>query len=127
MGKYNSIEDHLSSTHKAYSDWSPEYFKDKASRHGENVLAIVNNILEECDYPEVGYKRIMGIIQLHRDYGSQRLNDACHRALIAGINSYKRIGNILKNNLDKVPISIEKDDTPHIPRHANIRGSGAYK
>ena len=68
----------------------------------------------------------MGIIQLHRAYGSQRLNDACQRALHAGTSSYKRISNILKNNLDKEPITTEDENTPHIPEHANIRGSGAY-
>ncbi len=125
-GSYNTNKDHLSSTHKAYSDWSPGYFKNKASRHGENVLAVVENVLKECDYPETGYKRAMGIIQLHRAYGSQRLNDACHRALHAGTSSYKRISNILKNNLDKEPITTEDENTPHIPEHANIRGSGAY-
>jgi hypothetical protein len=126
MGNYNTKEDHLSSTHKAYSDWSPGYFKNKASRHGENVLAVVNTILEECDYPEPGYKRAMGIIQLHRAYGSSRLDDACQRALLAGTSSYKRICNILKNNLDKEPITTEEGNTPHIPEHANIRGPGAY-
>lgn len=125
-GSYNTNKDHLSSAHKAYSDWSPEYFKSKASRHGENVLAVVNNVLEECDYPETAYKRAMGIIQLHKAYGSSRLDDACQRALHAGTSSYKRISNILKNNLDKEPINNEEENTSHIPEHDNIRGPGAY-
>jgi transposase len=125
-GSYNTNKDHLSSTPKAYSDWSPEYFKNKASRHGENVLAVVNNVLEECDYPETGYKRAMGIVQLHKAYGSHRLDNACQRALLAGTSSYKRISNILKNNLDIEPITSQEKNTSHIPEHDNIRGPGAY-
>ncbi len=71
-------------------------------------MAIVNNVLAGCDYPETAYKRAMGIVQLHRAYGSQRLNNACEKALFAGTCSYKRISNILKNNLDSVPILTEK-------------------
>ena len=127
MGAYNTNKDHLSSTHKAYTDWSPEYFKNMASKHGENVLAVINNVLAGCDYPETAYKRAMGIIQLHRAYGSQRLDDACKRALLAGTHSYKRISNILKNNQDKIPLLIEEDNAPHIPAHNNLRGAAAYK
>lgn len=127
MGAYNTNKDHLSSTHKAYTDWSPEYFKNMASKHGENVLAVINNVLAGSDYPEIAYKRAMGIIQLHRAYSSQRLDDACKRALLAGTHSYKRISNILKNNQDKVPIITEENDARHIPTHCNLRGATAYK
>ena len=97
-----------------------------ASKHGENVLAVINNVLAGCDYPETAYKRAMGIVQLHRAYGSQRLNNACERALFAGTCSYKRISNILKNNQDSVPIFTEENNVPHIPEHCNIRGASAY-
>ena len=127
MGLYNTNKDHLSSTHKAYTQWSPDYFKNMASKHGENVLTIISNVLTESDYPETAYKRAMGIIQLHKAYGPQRLDNACKRALLAGTCSYKRISNILKNNQDKVPIITEENDAPHIPTHCNLRGATAYK
>jgi len=127
-GNYNTIKEHLSSTHKAYMDWSPEYFKRLASKHGENVLAIISHILTQSDYPETAYKRSMGIIQLHRSYGSDRLNNACRRALIAEIYSYQRISNILKYSQDKLPLSTEQNTkASHIPKHNNIRGASAYK
>lgn len=127
MGSYNTNKDHLSSTHKAYSQWSPDYFKRMASKHGPNVLAVVDQLIIGCDYPEVGYKRAIGIIQLHRAYGSTRLDNACKRALLAGTYSYKRISNILKNNQDKLPLIQDEDNVPHIPVHSNLRGASAYK
>lgn len=87
-GSYITDKDHLSSTHRFYSDWSPEFFKRKAAPHGEHVLECVEKILAAQDYPEVGYKRALGVIQLHRAYGSGRLNDACKRALDTDACSY---------------------------------------
>lgn len=126
-GIYITNKEHLSSTHKAYTDWSPDYFKKMATKHGEKVQAIIEQVFINCDYPETAYKRAMGIIQLHRIYGSQRLNNACQRALYAETCSYRRISNILKNNQDKEPIIEKKEEEPHIPEHDNLRGASVYK
>jgi len=127
-GSYNTNKDHLSSTHKAYTDWNPDYFKRMAAKHGENVLAVINHVVTGHDYPEVGYKRAMGIIQLHRAYGSERLDKACQRALVAETCSYKRISNILKNNQDRLPLTQEEEcNIPHIPKHSNLRKPSDYK
>ena len=128
-GSYNTNKDHLHSTHRFYSDWSPEFFKKKAGVHGKYVQLCVEQILTEVDYPEVGYKRAMGLIQLHRTYGSDRLDRASQRALQADAVSYKRIQNILKNNLDQTSLfyrDLEGDGT-HIPEHGNIRGASNYR
>jgi transposase len=128
-GAYITNTDHLSSTHKFYSDWNPEFFRQKAAPHGQHVLACVEKILIAQDYPEIGYKRALGVIQLYRAYGSQRLDQACKRALDTDACSYTRIKNILKNNMDKVPL-YEGDlqsANDHIPFHSNIRGASAYE
>jgi hypothetical protein len=71
----------------------------------------------------------MGVIQLHRAYGSQRLDNACKRALQADAATYMRIRNILKNNLDKSSLFYRdlEEDKSHIPDHGNIRGASAYR
>lgn len=128
-GKYTINKNHLSSRHKAYSDWSPKYFQNKAANHGPYVQALVESILAEGDYPEVNYKRAMGIIQLHKNYGSERLNKACERTLLAGSVSYLRVKNILKNNHDRLDFSPEElnANQSHIPKHENTRGETYYK
>jgi transposase len=128
-GAYSSNKEHLSSTHKYYSDWSPEFFKNKAAHHGSHVATCVGQIIAGVDYPEIGYKRAMGVIQLHRSYGSHRLDNACKRALQADAVSYRRIQNILKNNLDQSSLFFQdlEEDKPHIPKHQNIRGASNYK
>ncbi|MFA5651596.1 MAG: IS21 family transposase [Proteiniphilum sp.] len=127
-GSYNTNPDHLSSTHRAYLDWNPDYFKNKAAAHGEHVVGCVEQILSSVDYPEIGYKRVIGLLQLHKAYGSGRLNRACEMALKAGIPSYARIKNILKNNMDRASIIYNETGNArsHIPRHQNIRGASSY-
>jgi transposase len=124
-GVYTTIKDHLSSTHQAYQSWSPEYFKTLAEKQGEYVMKLIEALICQNDYPETAYKRAMGIIQLHHKYSSERLNNACQRALYANAISYRNVKNILKNNLDKDPISMEDLDQTksHIPPHKNIRRS----
>lgn len=127
MGLYNTNKEHLSSSHKAYSEWSPEFFKQKASEHGTYVIEIIERLIAATDYPETAYKSAMGIIQLNREFGSERLNKACQRALYAGTHSYKRIKNILRNNQDKESLPTVDTLNSHIPMHGNLRGASAYQ
>jgi hypothetical protein len=128
-GHYITNKDHLSSTHQAYSQWSPEYFERQAFKHGEWVGRLVRGLFAKGDYPEINYKRAMGIIQLHKSYGDQRLDRACQRAVEAEIFSYRRLKNILANNQDQqVEVQDHLDENQsHIPRHNNVRGAKHYQ
>jgi len=128
-GVYITNKEHMSSSHQHYISWSPDFFRNKAAEHGPNVIDCINVLLARYEYPEVAYKSSMGIIQLHKQYGSERLDNACKRAVALNCCSYKRIKNILENNLDKEGfISAHiSNNTPHIPPHDNIRGAQAYQ
>ena len=71
----------------------------------------------------------MGVIQLHRVYGSERLNKAFERALYGDYYQYNRVKNILVNKLHQEPIDTEvlENEITHIPIHENIRGAAAYQ
>ena len=127
-GVYITIKDHLSSSHQAYKDWSPEYFKSLSKRHGVSVMMFIEGIINQSDYPEIAYKRAMGVIQLHREYGSERLNNACQRALYGNALKYHTVKNILKNNLDNEQLNLDnlEQTQTHIPKHGNIRGANTY-
>lgn len=127
-GIYNTIKDHLSSTHQAYKEWSPKYFKTLAKKHGESVMMFIDALMHQNEYPEVAYKRAMGVIQLHKEYGSERLNNACQRALYGKALSYNNVKNILRNNLDKEHLNQQEleQTKSHIPHHENTRGASEY-
>jgi len=128
-GAYTTNQEHLSSTHRAYVQWSLDYFRTLARKHGPCVEEFICALITQGDYPEVNYKRAMGVIQLQKNYGSERLNKACEKALIAGIFSYRRLKNLLTYNLDQVEIDLDalQEKQSHIPQHENIRGATHYK
>lgn len=128
-GTYITNKDHLSSTHKAYSQWSPEFFRKKASGYGEAVEAFMKGLFTNADYPEVNYKRANGILQMSKTYGSDRLNKACSRACELGEYKYTLVKNILLNKQEELELDFDQlhDQTSHIPAHNNIRGANYYK
>ena len=67
----------------------------------------------------------MGIMRLGKEYGQERLEAACSRALTIGSPSYKRIQAILKKGLDRLPLQKEVSETSCI-HHADIRGPEYY-
>ena len=64
-----------------YADWSPERILRWAGEIGPEVAALVGKVLDEGEHPEQGFKVALGIINLHRKYGEERLQRACGRAL----------------------------------------------
>jgi transposase len=126
-GTYITNKDHLSSTHRYYSDWSPQYFTDKARKVGINVELFMTGLFQRADYPEINYKRANGILQLAKTYGDKRVDKACLRAVFNDAYSYQMIKNILQNNMDNQQIEQLQNETSHIPDHENIRGAAHYQ
>lgn len=125
-GKYTTNPDHLSSSHKAYSQWSLAYFQNRARSVGPHTLEYITGMILQRAYPEVAYKQAWGIIMLTKQYPPQRVENACQRGLHHPRYGYHTIERILKNGLDKEPF--EPDDGPsHIPDHKNIRGKNSFR
>jgi hypothetical protein len=70
----------------------------------------------------------MGIIQLGRTYGSERLNNACKIAAYGNTYSYQRVKTILEKKIDteEFDFSALNNNNSHIPTHKNTRGAAAY-
>ena len=67
----------------------------------------------------------MGILNLVKEHGPDRLNKACGRALGFGFHSYRRVKNILDRGLEE-----EKPEGSMelmVSSHENIRGSQYYQ
>jgi len=126
-GRYTTIEEHMSSTHKFYKDWSPEFFQNWASKYGAHVEYYIKGLINQATYPETAYKQCMGVLQLKRNYSAYRLSNACRRALEYPHFSYKIVKDILKNNMDRAPdLFTDKEEEHVIPKHDNIRGADYY-
>jgi hypothetical protein len=66
-------------------------------------------------------------MRLGKTYSNERLEAACSRAVQSRVISYKSIQSILKNGLDRQPLSLEPPSTAHSVRHINVRGAAYYR
>jgi len=123
-GSYTKKDEHLSSAHKFYQDWSPDYFIHWAGKSGSSVEAYVGKLLSQASYPEIAYKQCLGVINLKKEYTDQRLDKACQMALNQPRVGYHIIKNILANKMDLKEQSFITES--HITKHGNIRGAGFY-
>jgi transposase len=122
---YTTIPEHMASTHKFMTDWTPQRFINWGESVGKPVRALIIKVLEKRQHPEQAYKSCMGILSLEKKVGKQRLSNACVRALEYNIHNYKIVQSILEKNLDGTNGTGENDEIP--PDHNNIRGSEYYQ
>jgi transposase len=123
---YTTDKDHLASTHRFVSDWTPERFISWAEAIHEDVRLYILKILDRKQHPEQAYKSCVGILSFAKKVGNERLVKACQRALGYGLYNYKTIQNILDKGLDKHDEPTESDQL-QMPLHDNIRGENYYQ
>jgi transposase len=120
VAKPTTVREHMPSSHQRYADWTPERIRRQAAEIGPRTSALVEIILREKTHPEQGFRSTIGILGHAKNFGPERLESACDRALEIGARSYTSVTSILKTNLDRRrPVSAT--DGPAIV-HANIRG-----
>jgi transposase len=125
--KYTSttLEAHRPKAHREYLAWPPSRIIAWAEKTGTFCAQVVERILAEKPHPEMGYRSCMGLIRLSKLYGAERVEAASKRALAANACSYKSIGSMLKNSLDKEPWPGQAVPL-RVVDHANIRGQAYY-
>lgn len=125
-GRHSTLSEHMPTSHKEYSEWSPERFTRWAQEIGPHTVDLVQALLAARTHPQQAYRSCLGILRLATRYGNERLEAACKRALPSGIRSYKGVKNILDAKLDR----LEPEAEPHpatLSSHANIRGESYYR
>jgi len=121
---YTTLPAHMPPEHRNYAEWSPERFIKWGQSIGDNVAEMIRFVLKSKKHPEQAFKTCMGILNLVKEHGSDRLNKACGRALGFGFHSYRRIKNILDRGLEEE--KIEGSMELPVSSHENIRGSQYY-
>lgn len=122
---YTTLAEHMPKSHQAQAGFTPERLIRWASETGESTAELVTAILESKLHPQQGYNSCLGLITLEKNFGKERVEAACKRALAIGGISYKSVRSILETGLDKKPLPEPRTAAPKIA-HSNIRGSGYY-
>lgn len=126
---YSTLAQHMPANHQHIArqrGWDDTYFLEQARLMGTSTTQAIAKILQSKIFHEQSYTSCLGILRLGKQYGSQRLEAACQRALTGPTVNYGMIANILKRNLDKVSTG-EGDTVPSIPSHNQVRGAQAYQ
>jgi transposase len=126
-GRHTTLPEHRPKSHQKHLEWTPERITHWASTIGPSAATAVASIMESRTYPEQGYRSCLGLLRLEKTYSKERLEAACARAVYSRILSYKSIQSILKNGLDRQPLSPEPASTAHNVTHINVRGAGYYR
>lgn len=127
-GGHSTDPNHMAKAHLKHQQWSPQRFLKWAAEIGPHTVNVVEHQLVSRPHPEHGYRACLGLLNLTKKYGQQRLEAACQRAHRINAMTYKSINSILSSSLDKVPLEpSDTDDQIALPLdHDNVRGADYY-
>jgi len=122
-------DEHRPKSHRAHLEWTPSRMVHWAETIGANTARLFERILADKPHPEMGYRGCLGIIRLAQKYSAQRVEAAAERALLTGACRYKSVESILRNSLDRQPLSSSSPPPPSStpPPHDNIRGAEYFE
>ena len=119
-------EAHMPEAHKEYAGWSPTRLVEWVAKTGPSTRAVGEAILGSHAHPQLGYRSCLGLIRLSGNYGAERTEAACRKALAIQSPTYKSVKAILANNVDKQPDKPAEIPNPPV-EHPNIRGADYYR
>ena len=127
-GGFTTDPAHRPKAHQQHLEWTPSRLINWGKTIGPYTGQAVQALLESKPHPEQGYRACLGLRRLARDYGRERMEAACLRALHLHSVSYKSVKSILKTRLDQQPLpkGVPARSLP-LSSHANLRGSGYYQ
>jgi hypothetical protein len=124
---YTTLAEHMPTAHLHYRQtlgFNRAYFEAIALKTGPYAQEVFKRVMDAKDFVEQSYRSCLGLKRLIEQYGSERFENACFRALQAGRANYGIMANILKNGTDKI---VAQERVTMIPFHENIRGEDEYK
>ena len=131
-GRHTTLAEHMPESHRKHSEWSPGRLLNWGLSIGPGTRDVVKWQFENRPHPEQGYRACLGLLNLARHYGPERLEAACRRALAIGSPTRKRIKSILDAKLDQHPElfptpASEAPASPPPAPHANVRGAEYFR
>lgn len=101
-GTKHTIDEHLPPNVIAYCMKDSQWCLENAKKIGVHCEQVIEQLLNDS---VVDYLRAaQGIVSLQKNYGNERLNAACQRAIVFNSTHYQTIKSILKQGLEYEPL-----------------------
>jgi len=97
-GKRRTNYDHYPPDKNRYMKWDTDYCISLAEKTGKNTLIVIQKLLHH--EPIRSLRSAQNILRKAEKYGTDKLEDACTRAVHFGNYTYHGIKNILEKDLD---------------------------
>lgn len=123
-GTHTTISEHMPKKHSSHMQWTPGRLLNWGQSIGPNTLELTKKIIEKKAHPEQAYRACLGLLNLAKQFGEERLEAACQRAIHYGAMSRRSVKDILENNLDKTFLPDQPE--PKTSHHENIRGPSYF-
>ena len=125
-GRHTTLPEHMPTAHRQYAEWTPERLVRWAEKSGPATAALIQRLLERRTHPQQGFRSALGIMRLGKSYGADRLEAACARALELGALSYRSLESILRQGLDRTPVTTPEEAPDSPVEHEHLRGADYY-
>ena len=123
---YTTVDAHMPANHLEYRrghGYNAAFYLDEAKKIGPNTLITIGRILEHDKHVMHNYRSCMGVLALRKQYGQERLENACHRLSECGAPTYTMVKNVLLRNLDMIS---ENKNESAIPYNDDVRGAESF-
>ena len=124
------LPEHMPENHRKFLEYNTESFLDWGKSMGHSTHLVIKHFLFMHKVEQQGYKSCASLMKLADRYGTDRLENACAKALSYTPNpSLKNISTILKNGQDKVVLTSEsaRVSNKESLKYGITRGASYYK
>ena len=121
---FSTLVSHMPENHQYMQGWNMTAFLEWGMSKDLLIHQYLEKVFSLRAHPEQAFRSCWGIQRLGKIYGTERLKNACQRAMAFDQYGYKILESILKKNLDLSPDP--GSALICLPEHENLRGSVYY-
>lgn len=126
-GYVSTLKEHQPKSHEAYSQDQPAAILAWARQAGTSIHDFLNQHIEQYGRSALSLQAGRGLQRLAREFGEERLEAACERALQIHATSIKTVRSLLQHGLEKTAVNTKAANDDPLPAHENVRGPSYYQ
>lgn len=126
-GHVGTLPEHQPKSHRAYSQDQPAAILAWAQHAGESICAFLTQHIDKYRRPALSLQAGRGLQRLAREFGEDRLEAACKRALQLHATSIKTVRSLLQHGLEAASVGADAANDEPLPAHENVRGPSYYQ